>query len=129
MQDIKAAILAAKLRIEPCELMGIACWIRRMSGLEREHFMKSASKASDDKDVYGLDRQLLSLTLCDQDGKLLFGSADDLGSVDGGEIHLLASRSAELNGIGEQGRKDAEKNSSTANGGSGPSSQTASIAP
>lgn len=97
--------------------------LKTMTGAERDEFEASLSSSTDAKmvdgkavsvkvDLRGLKVRLLSLTIVDAEGALLFSKADvaDLLEKNGGVIDRLFQECQKLNGMGNEAVNDLIKN-------------------
>jgi len=89
--------------------------LRTLSGKERDEFEARISKASKDGasiDIRGLKALLLSLTLIDAAGELLFDSAeaDQLNTKSSKPLNQLFEVAQRMNGIGQDAVDELVKN-------------------
>ena len=118
----KAEILAVPLATEAVDVpeWGGTVKVRVMSGLERDQFDRVvASKSNVDgkvTDPSGFKSLLVRLTVCNDDGELLF-SQDDVSELDGtngSALERVAFAAMAINGLSPNGVKGMEENSSAA---------------
>lgn len=87
-------------------------YLRTPSALAKGRF--EASVAGDDKEIRTLKLRLCAMTLCDQQGQLLFSSEKDgvsgLGSKNSQAIEVIATEALKMIQITETDIEDATKN-------------------
>lgn len=99
-------------------------FVKRMKPRERDAWEVSVSAKGDGlpKEVAAAARMdnftasLCAATICDEDGKLLFSSADvaELGETDGVALKRCYRHATKLNGMDEKELAELEKNSEAA---------------
>ena len=90
--------------------------VRTLTGAEREEFETVVTKASNAKgglDLRGLKIKLVLLTLCDEDGELLFDSTDQLvlNAKSSRVIDRIFQVSQRLSGLTNEDAEEMVKNS------------------
>lgn len=115
MNLTKEAILAAKdtnIHSFEVEEWSGTILMRTMSGAARDKFEQTIAHEEDGR-VDNIRALLLSLCICDEEGKLLFPSAADveaLGNKDGAVLDRLFKYAMGINGMNDGAVDDAEKN-------------------
>ena len=90
--------------------------VRTLTGAEREEFETVISRATSNKsglDLRGLKIKLVLLTLCDEDGELLFDSTDQLvlNAKSSRVIDRIFQVSQRLSGLTNEDAEEMVKNS------------------
>lgn len=114
---LKEQLRSAKQKIETIHVpdWGMDVYIRRMNGAERDVFQKAQLKADEDRKTVGdvavlsLQPLLLSLTLCEVDGKRAFQTVEEVLELDGALIEVLAKKAADVNCLNDATREELEK--------------------
>ncbi|MCH7706711.1 MAG: hypothetical protein IIB33_06655 [Chloroflexi bacterium] len=118
-EKIRETILASndlpKQSVE-CPEWGQTLHVRTLTGSERDDFentVQSASKGKGGIDLRGLKIKLVLLTLCDEDGELLFDATDALvlNSKSSKVIDRIFQVSQQLNGLTAEDVDEMVKNS------------------
>lgn len=117
MSDLKHIILSAKRRIEKIDVpeLGMSIHLRRMNGHERDEYqaaMFAADRAQAEKgmaSVLPLQPLLLSLCICDEDGKRVFDTPAEVQEMDGTVLDRLAIEAIRINGFSKEAREAIEK--------------------
>ena len=99
-----------------CPEWGQTLHVRTLTGAEREEFETVISRATSDKgglDLRGLKIKLVLLTLCDEDGELLFDSTDQLvlNAKSSMVIDRIFQVSQRLSGLTNEDAEEMVKNS------------------
>lgn len=116
---------SADINIQPMDVpeWGGTIYIKSMSGKERDEFEASIKtyevtptgkdKSTTKVDIKGLKVILISLVVCDKEGKLLFTRADvdKLNQKSAKPLQNVFEKAQELNGLGEKAIKELTKNS------------------
>lgn len=119
---LKEQLLAAKRKIETIHIpeLGMDGFMRRMSGAERNVYHVAELKADKAKELEGLAVMLplrpllLSLTLCDADGKRIM-TPEEVLEMDSAVIEILADKALEINALTIAAREAIEKKFTEAN--------------
>ena len=95
-------------------------YLRPLSGKDRERFENAVSSPTPSKPLRAL---LASMTLCDEQGRLLFGESDvdALAQKSSKALHQVWEVATVANKLSKKGVEDAEKNSDPASSGATPS--------
>lgn len=113
MSDMKHRLLARARRVEKVTIpeLGADLYVRRMSGHERNLFQSSqlAVKKDDLVGLLPLQALLLSMTVCEEDGTLVFDSAEEVEKLDGLVLDALGAAAMALNGMTSESRDQIEK--------------------
>ena len=116
---LKHQLLALPKRIEPANIDGIECYVKRMSGRERDEYTAALFEADKKRKDIGdaacipLQAKLLKLTVCDRDGKAAFDEDDEkeIGELDSSVIEKLVERASDVNALSEKSRAELAKKS------------------
>jgi hypothetical protein len=110
MSNIKS-ILLARQPLDKVDVpeFGKPVFFRRMNGHDRDRFMASITEETSVKQVIELQNLILSLTLCDEKGVLVFDSSDEVGQMDGIIRDKLALAAMGLNGFTKESAAAIEK--------------------
>jgi len=112
-----------KIEIKPVDLGDSIVYVKQMTGKERDTFEASVIKARRDTKgnitsyetvMEDLRAKLLVMTLCDENGNLLF-KMEEAGllnkSLNAKKIDVIVEEAQKLNGISEKDKEDLIKNS------------------
>lgn len=104
--------------VAPVKFCGHDLFVKKMTGKERDRYEKSRWKQVKDKFVLELDNtraKLVTVTLCDENGKRVFNDidVDRVGELDHEELDRAYEAAIKLNGLDKAAIEDAEKNSET----------------
>ena len=126
VERLRAAILAANdIDLEPVYVpqWKETVYVKTLSGTERERYLASITRTTGkgrhkDTEVLTIEAtaKLLSRTLCDQDGNLLFTEKDvpALGKKSSLAMDLVSKVAAKLNGFGVEAEEEAKNASAEA---------------
>ena len=114
---LKTILLGAKRRTEKISApeLGADVYLRRLNGNERERYQAALFKADADSKTQGevsllpLQRLLLSMSLCDEQGELVFTEPADVGLLDGVALEHLAIEAMRLNCFTKESEDEAQK--------------------
>ena len=120
MSELKHQILARKKsldKVSAAELpeLGVDIYIRRMSGDEFDRYADAQRGCAKDAEIKGdaaydrLSYLLLTLTACDENGKLIFEDPKEVASLDRIATERLALRASNFNGLTQAARDEIEK--------------------
>ena len=89
-------------------------YVRSLSGTEREEYEKICSDRSRSKnfDMRGLRVKLIVLSVCDKDGKRIFGESDEakLNKKSAAVIEKVFNAAKKASGLSDQDVKDLTEN-------------------
>ena len=113
---LKQKILAATKTIQKISVpeLGTEIFIRRMNGTELNAFETAQFKAKEEAKTKGdvaylpLSAVVLSMTMCDEAGELLF-KPEEINTLDSVVIDRLATAALNLNGLTKESRAEIEK--------------------
>lgn len=95
-------------------------YIRRWKGKERSRFLRTTVKEEGEADLDSIFENMslvVSMSLCDENGNLLFNDSKEdlelLGSKDANAIQRIYEAVLALNTLGKDALKNAAKNSGT----------------
>lgn len=102
--------------VAPVRFCGKDLYVKKMTGRERDKFETSRYRHAGDKFILDLDNtraKLVTLTLCDENGKRIFNDidVDRVGDLDADELDRAYEASVKLNGLDKSAVEDAVKNS------------------
>ncbi|MEN8819907.1 MAG: hypothetical protein ABF271_02250 [Abyssibacter sp.] len=104
---------AKQVQVAPVKVPGFdgALYVREMSGVDRERYELGITSGAQDKGH--VRAMLVACTLCDEQGKLLFGP-DQVAEIASWKVRVLiplAEKAAELSAITESDIQELEGNS------------------
>lgn len=107
----KQDLITARRRVERVHLpeneMDVC--VRAMTGTEADTYQAALEKATAANSTVGLGLLLVSLTLCDEAGKLLLVSPEEAGLIDAKAIARIIEVSLRLSGLTKEFREELEK--------------------
>lgn len=107
-------------RIQPVHVDELGCevYVRRMTGTEANAYQTAQAKAQKDFEAGGGDAAflplfavLLSLTVCDADGNLIFEKPEDANRMDVEIRDQLTTAAQHVNGMTFEAREEIKKKS------------------
>jgi len=108
--SLKDKILAVR-RVTPLEVpeLGFKVYLKAMTGADADVYDAAAESAQAAKSTVGLNNLLVSLTLCDEKGQLLFASPEEAAGMDEKAILRIVHKAYEINGLTKDFRDELEK--------------------
>ena len=124
---LKSLLLSAKRKLEKVQVpeLGMDVWLRRLNGNERDAYQEALFKADEESKSKGpaamlpLQRLLLSMCVCDEQGEQAFSDPQEVGELDGVVIERLSLQAMRLNCFTRESAEAIEKKASPGTSGSG----------
>lgn len=113
MSSIEQRIRSAKMKLEELDVpeWGGTIYVRRLSSGERDVFFAAIDSAKNEDSKTGVERLIVSLALCDENGKAIFSSPDELKDLDAIAIDNVSLVAMRINAFTKEAKEDLAKKS------------------
>ena len=114
INKLASKLLGISLKLEEFKIAEFdeTVYIKRMNGHERQKYVEAylaIPKDGTDANYVAIKPLLISLTICNKEGDLLFEDIEHINNLDSIVIDRLADKIMDVNGLTKASRADIEK--------------------